>query len=418
MASKKKKDASQVVQGANVSDDMALELIRDLNKEFGSRVAYNLSEASAPTIVKHWISTRSLMLDYAIANRRGGGYPGGRIIEISGLPSTGKSHLAYEAARTVQELGGLVVYVDTENATPVEKLGQMGINVKKRFVYVDTHCTEEVLAVIDSVIRKSKSISDKGLPVLVIWDSVAGTSPKAELDGDYDQNTVGLQARVLSKGMRKITGVIGQLGVTLICINQLRMKIGTNFGDPYVTPGGAAIPYHASVRVRLTGEGTPIKDKNGNVIGIKVPLRIQKNKVGPPYRSFHVEIHFGKGIVETEALIDAGIEYCLKNGPVKRADKLLSMEGKGKAWKTFTVTTTDGEVLLERKFHKPDLENMLHVEPGISDLMKEFYDTVLTVIMGGDIDDDGDSPADDIIDLGEAKEAENNENAEFGDETE
>lgn len=412
MASRKKKDASPVDSGATVSDDMALELIMDLNKEFGCRVAYNLAEASAPTIVKQWIGTGSMLLDYAITNKRGGGYPGGRIIEISGLPSTGKSHLAYEAARTVQEMGGLVVYVDTENATPVEKLGHMGINVKKRFVYVDTHCTEEVLAVIDSVIRKSKVISEKGLPVLAIWDSVAATAPKAELDGEYDQNTVGLQARTLSKGMRKITGVIGAHGVTLLCLNQLRMKIGVNFGDPYVTPGGAAIPFHSSVRVRLTGEGTPVKDKNGNVIGIKVPLKIQKNKVGPPYRSFYIEIHFGKGIVETDALIEAGIEYCIKNGPVKRGDKHFHMEGKGKSWKTFTVSTNDGEVLLEKKFQKDTFDVLLHKEPGVSDLMKEFYDGVLTVLYEAPEDDDDPNPESDDEDMGEKDEVVASENME------
>lgn len=411
MASRRKnKDASPTDSGVTVSDDMALELIKDLNKEFGCRVAYNLAEAGAPTIVRQWISSGSLMLDYAIANKRNGGYPGGRIIEISGLPSTGKSHLAYEAARTVQQMGGLVVYVDTENATPVEKLGHMGIDVKKRFVYVDTHCTEEVFAVIDSVIRKAEKISAKGLPVLAIWDSVAATAPKAELDGDYDQNTVGLQARTLSKGMRKITGVIGENGVTLLCLNQLRMKIGVNYGDPYVTPGGAAIPFHASVRVRLTGEGSPIKDKNGNVIGIKVPLKIQKNKVGPPYRSFYIEIHFGKGIVETDALIEAGIEYCIKNGPVKRGDKLFQMEGKGKSWKTFMVSTDDGEVLLEKKFQKDSFDNLLHKEQGVSDLMKEFYDGVLSVIY--EVDDEDINPESDEEDMGEVVEDENSENAE------
>lgn len=227
-------------------DDISKTLISDINKEFGVRMAYNLSETDAPTTVKQWISSRSLLLDYALANKRNGGYPGGRIIEIAGLPSTGKSHLAYEAARTVQENGGLVVYVDTENATPVEKLADMGIDVSKRFVYVDTHCTEEVFSVIDSIIRKSEALSKKGLPILVIWDSIAATSPKAELDGEYDANTMGLQARVMSKGLRKITGLIGQAGVTLMCINQLRMKINsTPYGDPYCVD-----PYTTKVKIR------------------------------------------------------------------------------------------------------------------------------------------------------------------------
>ena len=213
-------------KGGDEIDNLTADLIKQLNKEFGQRVAYNLSEDEAPTIVKRWIDTGSIQLNYAIKNALGGGYPEGRIIEISGLPSSGKSHLAYHAAAVTQSLGGLVVYVDTENATPLEKLKHMGIDVAKRFVYCDTHCTEEVFSIIESTITKAKQLVDKNVPILVIWDSVAASSPKAELEGDYDQNTVGLQARVLSKGFRKITGVIGQNHVTLICINQLREAIG------------------------------------------------------------------------------------------------------------------------------------------------------------------------------------------------
>jgi recombination protein RecA len=401
-AGRKKKDASEDTSSSAISDQLTEELISDINKEFGTRVAYNLSEANAPTIVKSWIGSRSLLLDYAISNKRNGGYPVGRVIEVSGLPSTGKSHLAYEAARTVQEQGGLVVYVDTENATPVEKLATMGIDVRKRFVYVDTHCTEEVFSIIDSIIRKTKPYTDKGLPVLAIWDSVAGTSPKAELEGDYDTSTVGLQARMLSKGMRKITGVIAQMGVTLFCINQLRQKIGVNFGDPYVTPGGAAIPYHSSVRVRLTGEGTALKDKFGNVIGIKVPLRIIKNKVAPPFRSFSLEIHFGRGIVETDSLIDAGIEYCEKHKYVLRGDKQFSITGKGKAWKTFLVADNkSGEVLYEKKFQKDDFDDLLHKDDVCSPLMKEFYDGALTVVFGEPEGEHDINPVSDEDDMGD-----------------
>jgi recombination protein RecA len=207
-------------------DDMMKDLITSINKEFGTRVAYNLSEMEAPTIVKRWIDTGSIQLNYAIKNAAGGGYPEGRIIEISGPPSIGKSHLAYHAAAIAQKMGGLVVYVDTENATPVQKLAEMGIDVRKRFVYCDSHCTEEVFSIIESTITKAKQIIEKNVPIVVIWDSVAATSPKAELEGEYEDNTIGLQARVISKGMRKITGVIGQNNVTLLCLNQIREKIG------------------------------------------------------------------------------------------------------------------------------------------------------------------------------------------------
>jgi len=226
---KKEKEA---VTTKREADDLTSELIRDLNKQFASRVAYNLSEDSAPTHVKRWISTGSVLLDYIVSNRRNGGMPEGRIVEISGMPSTGKSHIAFLMAKNVQAMGGLVVYVDTECAVPVQKLADMGIDVRKRFVYCDTHCTEEVFSIIESTITKAKQVMDKDIPILVVWDSVAATSPKAELDGEYDQNSVGLQARTISKGMRKITGVIGHNNVTLVCLNQLRSAIGVMHGDP------------------------------------------------------------------------------------------------------------------------------------------------------------------------------------------
>ena len=167
-------------KGSDEIDNLTADLIKQLNKEFGQRVAYNLSVDEAPTLVKRWIDTGSIQLNYAIRNAMGGGYPEGRIIEISGLPSSGKSHLAYHAAAVTQSLGGLVVYVDTENATPIQKLRHMGIDISKRFVYCDTHCTEEVFAIIESTVTKAKQLVDKNVPILVIWDSVAASSPKAE----------------------------------------------------------------------------------------------------------------------------------------------------------------------------------------------------------------------------------------------
>jgi len=228
----KKQEEMQQKKTKSEADDITSDLIKDLNKQFQSRVAFNLSEDAAPTIVKRWIPTGSTLLDYIVSNRRDGGMPEGRIIEISGMPSTGKSHIAFLMAKNVQAMGGLVVYVDTENAVPVDKLAAMGIDVRKRFVYCDTHCTEEVFSIIESTITKAKAVLDKDIPILVVWDSVAATSPKAELEGEYDQNSVGLQARTISKGMRKITGVIGQNNVTLVCLNQLRSAIGVTHGDP------------------------------------------------------------------------------------------------------------------------------------------------------------------------------------------
>lgn len=212
-------------------DDFTSDLIKSLNKDHGSRVAYNLACDESPTHVKRWISTGSRQLDYIISNRRNGGLPESRIVEIFGPPSIGKSHIAIQIARSTQMMNGIVVYIDTENATSVENLGLLGVDVNKRFVYVDTHCTEEVLSIAEATILKAKAM-DRDVPVTIIWDSVAATSPKAELVGDYDKESIGLQARAISKGMRKITGVIANENVLMVCLNQIRTKIGVMYGDP------------------------------------------------------------------------------------------------------------------------------------------------------------------------------------------
>ena len=332
----------------NQTDNFTSDLISSLNKEHGSKVAYNLHTDSSPTHVKRWVSTGSKQLDYIISNKREGGLPEGRIIEIFGPPSIGKSHIAIQIARSTQQMGGIVVYIDTENATSVENLGLLGVDITKRFVYVDTHCTEEVLSIAEATIIKAKAM-DKDVPITIIWDSVAASSPKAELVGDYDQNSIGLQARAISKGMRKITGVIGQTNTLLICLNQIRTNIGVMYGDPTTTPGGKAIPFHSSVRIKL-GAGQRIENKKKEVIGINVSAKTIKNKVAPPFRTVNFEIHFGKGIMEHEQVFDE----LRKAGPAIVGQNKIELSGTG-AWKSLLVhNQKTGEVLAEKKFYKAD----------------------------------------------------------------
>jgi len=334
-------------------EDFTQDLIKSLNKDHGQRVAYNLSVDESPTHVNRWISTGSRQLDYIIANRRDGGLPEGRIIEIFGPPSIGKSHIAIQIARSTQEMGGIVVYIDTENATSVENLGLLGVDITKRFVYVDTHCTEEVLSIAESTIVKAKAMN-KDVPVTIIWDSVAASSPKAELIGDYDKESIGLQARAISKGMRKITGVIANENVLLICLNQIRTKIGVMYGDPTTTPGGKAIPFHSSVRIKL-GAGQQITNKDKEVVGINVSAKTIKNKVAPPFRTVNFEIHFGKGIVEHEQIFD----LLRKHGSEIINDTEISVSGTG-SWKNFSVTNINtGEVLVEKKFYKSQFNEIM-----------------------------------------------------------
>jgi len=352
-----------------MKQDFTSDLIKSLNKEHGSRVAYNLAEDTAPTHVKRWISTGSKLLDYICSNRRNGGLPEGRIVEIFGPPSIGKSHIATQIARSTQEMGGIIVYIDTENATSVENLQNLGVDVSNRFVYVDTHCTEEVLSIAEATIMKAKAM-DKDIPVTIVWDSVAASSPKAELLGDYDKESIGLQARAISKGMRKITGVIGQTNTLFVILNQTRTKIGVMYGDPTTTPGGKAIPFHASIRIKL-GAGQQIKDGE-DVIGIHVSAKTIKNKVAAPFRKINFEIHFGIGIKEHEQVFD----ILRKNGPETIGNKEICISGTG-SWKCLKIIDIDtGEQLVEKKFHKQSFDDIMS-DPAYS----EYLDNLLEAVM-------------------------------------
>jgi len=345
----KKDTASQA--NKTIADDFTTELITSLNKDHGSRIAYNLSVDTSPAHVKRWISSGSKQLDLIVSNRANGGLPEGRIVEIFGPPSIGKSHIATQIARSTQLMGGIVVYIDTENGTSVENLAALGVDVSKRFVYVDTHCTEEVLGIAEQTILKAKAMA-KDVPITIVWDSVAASSPKAELEGAYDKDTIGLQARAISKGMRKITGVIGDQNVLFVILNQIRTKIGVMHGDPTTTPGGMAIPFHASVRLKL-GAGSHIENKQGEAIGINVWAKTIKNKVAPPFRKVEFRIIFGKGIEEHEEVFDVLREH----GPNMINNHEVIFEGTG-AWKTMRVTNEKNENIIEKKFHKSDFGDM------------------------------------------------------------
>lgn len=387
----------------NEDIDFSAELIKQINKEAGNRIAFNLGTDDAPTNVKRWISTGSKQLDYIISNRRSGGIAEGRIVEIQGPASSGKSHIAYEIAKATQHMNGIVVYIDTENATSVENLETIGIDIRKRFVFIQETCIEEIFKIIESTIEKARNMK-ADVPVTVIWDSVAASAPKAEIEGEYDQNTIGLAARVLSKGFRKITHVIGDKNVCLVLLNQQRQRIGVLFGDPSTTPGGMAIPYHASTRIKLTG-GQQIKQTiNGKdaVVGINVTCKTIKNKVARPWREVSFEIHFGKGIRENEQLFDELREYCEKcKDPVIVDGMKVKIEGAG-SWKYFTVSDNKtGEVVHDLKFYKSEFGEKVINNPEVQVYLTGLMDA--TFIMGNG-DDNHKTLA--SIDLGSATEVE------------
>lgn len=376
-----KKEKEKVVQLSNnkLSDDFSADLIKQLNKEIGSKVAFNLGVDDAPTNINRWISTGSRMLDIVIANKLHGGLPEGRIVELQGPPSTGKSHIALEVAKSTQKLNGIVVYVDTENATNLENLQLLGIDVRKHFVFVQSTCTEEILGIIESTIIKTRTMT-KDVPVTVIWDSVAQSSPRAELEGDYDQNTIGLQARVLGKGMRKIANIIGNQKVLLLLLNQQRQKIGVMYGDPSTVPGGMAIPYASSVRLKLSG-GKHVEDKAGNPLGIEVTVKTIKNKVARPFREASFTIMFGKGVIEDEQAFDLLRQYCdntKHNGVLLPNGEKVCISGTG-AWKNFLVSDKNGEVLHDVKFYKTEFGEKVYKNPQFSKYIDVLLEAALVV---------------------------------------
>lgn len=395
MTAPKKKDKSEASETPDNTDKMVQDLIKDLNREHQTRVAWNLGTDLSPTHVKRWISTGCLQLDYAVANKRDGGLPEGRIIEIYGPPSIGKSHIAAQICRSCQKMGGIAVYIDTENAVNPENLTALGVDVTKRFIYVETGCVEDTFQVMESIINKVKA-SSKDLPVVIIWDSVAATPAKAELEADYDKDSIGLQARQLSKGFRKVTQLIGNQNVTLVCLNQIRTKIGVMYGDPMTTSGGLALPFHASTRISLTG-GKRLEDpKTKEFFGIEVNAYVMKNKVAAPFRKISFEIHFGKGITESETLFDSLRQYCDDHKIVKDG-KEMRISGT-QAWKELVVSDAKtGEMLVEKKFYKSDFGGLMR-DPQFRPYILDITEAALTRTVeqqkadqyaAGEVDEDG-----------------------------
>ena len=332
MAKKKGKDEEKIFDDL---DDFTDDLIKGINESHKDKIAFNLGTDESPTAVSRFINSGSKQLNYILSRQLNGGFPEGRIIEIYGPPAIGKSHLAIQLARSAQEAGGIACYADTENATSIDNLVNLGINLK-RLIYIQPSCTEEVFQAAEEVIKRARA-SNKDVPIVFIWDSVAGSSPKDEIDGNYDKMTIGLQARALSKGFRKITQTIGHNKITFCVLNQIRTRIGVMFGNPMTTPGGHALPFHASVRLELSS-GAHIKDKNDNVIGINVKAKTIKNKIVAPHRFCEFQIIFGVGLNEDEQIFSV-IE---KEGKQEIDGKIYQLKNAG-GWKKFIVNGEDKE---------------------------------------------------------------------------
>lgn len=289
--SEAKKNSQPDTAGKNKAIDVAMQQI---TKQFGEGSIMTMADSKVKSM--DVIPTGAISLDIALGV---GGIPKGRIVEIYGPESSGKTSLALHIAAESQHKGGTVAFIDAEHAFDPAYAKNIGIDLESLLISQPDY-GEQALEILETLVRS-------GAVDLIIVDSVAALTPKAEIEGEMGDSHMGLQARLMSQALRKITGIVGKTNTTVIFINQLRMKIGIMFGNPETTTGGNALKFYSSVRLDIRR-----KEKIGasdNVIGHVVRVKVVKNKVAPPFREAMFDMIHGEGIDKISSLIDAAVKH-------------------------------------------------------------------------------------------------------------